>query len=162
MIKLPKGIEVKEIPIEKRYRSVIAGLSRRLKILYDTIYDRYGKDGLDLIKDVSHRYGMEIAETIRKRIKDNDIKAVALYLVRIFNNVGGEGEVIEFSDKRVIIRIYRCPYPWEKPEICEAHTTMEKILVETLGKNLRYSIPKSIPKGDPYCDHLIKKISEIS
>ena len=156
MIKLPKGIEVKEIPIEKRYRSVIAGLSRRLKILYDTIYDRYGKDGLDLIKDVSYRYGMEIAETIRKRIKDNEIKAVALYLVRIFNNVGGEGEVTEFSDKRVIIRIYRCPYPWEKPEICEAHTTMEKILVETLGKNLHYSIPKSIPKGAPYCNHLIE------
>lgn len=156
MIKLPEGVEIEEVPIEKRYRSVTAGLVRRMKILYEEIYKRYGEQGLDLIRDVSRKYGLELAERARKNVKFNDIKSVALYIVRVFNTIRGNGEVTEFSDDRVVIRVYECPYPWETPEVCLAHTTMEKTLVESLGNNLHYSIPKSIPRGDPYCDHVIE------
>jgi hypothetical protein len=156
VIELPEQIEFEDAPIEKKYRSVTAGLVRRIKILYDAIYQRYGRDGLDLIREASEKYGMEIAERARRGLVSDDIQSVALYVVKIFNTIGGEGRVIEFSKERVIIRIYQCPYPWEDPRVCKAHTAMEKTVVETLGKNLTYSIPRSIPRGDLYCDHVIE------
>lgn len=156
MIELPKDLKIEEVPIEKRYKSVTAGLVRRIKLLYEAIYEKYGDDGLDLIRDVGRKYGEEIAERAKKRVKSSDIESVARYVIRIFNTLRGSGKVVEFSDKRVVIRVWECPYPWEKPQVCEAHTQMEKTLVETLGKNLRYRIAKSIPNGDSYCDHVIE------
>ncbi|MFC1679069.1 hypothetical protein ACFL2T_02535 [Elusimicrobiota bacterium] len=156
MIRLPEGLKIEEVPVEKRYRSVTAGLVRRIKLLYDAIHRRYGNDGLDLIREVGRDYGLEIARRAKKRFGSGDIRSVGLYVIRIFNTIRGEGEVVEFSDKRVVIRVRKCPYPWETPEVCEAHTQMEKSLVEALGENLTYRIESSIPKGDPYCDHIIE------
>ena len=156
MIELPEHVKIEEVPIEKRYKSVTAGLVRRIKILYDAVYEKFGEDGLNLIREVGRKYGMEIAERAKKRVKSNDIESVARYVIRIFNTLRGHGKVVEFSDKRVVIRVSECPYNWETPEMCEAHTQMEKTLVETLGKNLCYRISKSVPKGDSYCDHIIE------
>ncbi|UCH96142.1 MAG: hypothetical protein JSV88_04610 [Candidatus Aminicenantes bacterium] len=156
MIQLPDGVKIEEVPIEKRYKSVTAGLVRRIKILYEAIYEKYGEDGLNLIREVGRRYGLEIAVRAKKRVKPDDLESVALYVIRIFNTLRGNGKVVEFSDKRVVIRVWDCPYQWNKPEVCEAHTRMEKTLVEALGKNLCYRISKSIPGGDPYCDHIIE------
>jgi hypothetical protein len=105
---------------------------------------------------VGEKYGLEIAERAKKRVKAGDIQSVARYVIRIFNTLRGNGKVVEFSDRRVVIRVWQCPYPWGTPEVCEAHTQMEKTLVETLGTNLCYRISKSIPKGDSYCDHIIE------
>lgn len=162
MIELPENIKIEEVPIEKRYRSVTAGLVRRIKILYDAIYEKFGAEGLDLIREVGNKYGLEIAERAKQKIKANDLESVALYVIRVFNTIRGHGKVVEFSDKRVVIRVRECPYPWDKPEVCEAHTQMEKTLVETLGKNLCYRIGKSIPRGDAYCDHIIELRGEKS
>lgn len=156
MIELPENLIIEEIPIEKRYRSVTAGLVRRIKILYDAIYKKYGEDGLDLIREVGKEYGLEIAKRAKKKVKTGDIESVARYIIHIFNTLRGNGKVVEFSDERVVIRVWECPYSWETPEMCEAHTQMEKTLVETLGENLCYKIPRSIPRGDPCCDHVIE------
>lgn len=156
MIELPEGINIEEVPIEKRYKSVTAGLIRRIKILYEAIFNKYGDDGLELIREAGRQYGEEIARRVKPRIKKGDVKSVALYVIRIFNTLRGQGKVVEFSDQRVVIRVWECPYPWETPEMCRAHTQMEKTLVESLGKNLVYRISKSIPEGDAYCDHIIE------
>ena len=155
MIELPENIKIEEVPIEKRYKSVTAGLTRRIKILYEEIYDKFGEEGLELIKEVGIKYGEEIAQRAKNKIKSGNIEAVALYVIRVFNTLRGTGKVVEFSDKRVVIRVWECPYQWKTPAMCEAHTQMEKTLVETLGPNLCYKVSKSIPKGDPYCDHII-------
>ena len=131
-------------------------MTRRIKILYEAIYKKFGEEGLDLIKEVGDMYGKEIAERGKKKVKSGDIESVARYVIRIFNTVRGNGKVVEYSDKRIVIRVWKCPYPWETPEMCEAHTQMEKTLVENLGENLCYKIPRSIPRGDPYCDHVIE------
>ena len=158
MIKLPAGIIIEEIPIENKYRSITTALIKRIKHLYDAIYKRYGSDGLDLILEVSTNYGLEIAERAKLNIEHPDIKSVALFVIKVFNNLRGNGEVTEFNNEKVVIKVYECPYKFDKPEMCEAHTSMEKALVETLCKDLKYYIHKSIPKGDPYCDHVIKRI----
>ncbi len=156
MIEIPGHIKIEEVPLEKRYRSVTAGLTRRIKLLYEAIEDKFGSEGLALIKEVGHNYGLEIAQRAKGKLKSANLKEVSLYVIRVFNTLRGRGKVVEFSPNQVIIRVWDCPYSWKTPEICQAHTQMEKTLVETLGDNLEYKVSKSIPNGDPYCDHIIK------
>lgn len=163
MVELPPGVTVEDIPVEKKYRSSTSALMNRIRRLYDEIYSRFGNEGLDLIREVSAEFGEEIADRGKGKVKGSDARSVALYLVRIFNNVRGEGKITEWTDNRVVIRVNKCPYPFSNPEICEAHTVMERVVVEKLGQGLSYYIGKSIPRGDPYCDHVIEaRNSEVS
>jgi len=145
--------------LEQLYRSAVSGLYARLKSNYDFIYRRFGDDGIKLIADMSQEYGESVAQRARKRLKDNDIKSVAGYLLRIFDTIdrpSGFMHLLEQSDARVIISFDQCPLNIDKPEICLAHTTMEKAVVEELNPDLRYRIGKSIPAGDAYCEHIIE------
>jgi len=145
--------------IEELHRSAVAGLYARLRSNYDFLYERFGNEGIELIADMSRRYGLEIAERAKKRLEENDVISVAKYLVRIFETVGLNGVtegVVEMSETRAIIKADECPLHFDKPEMCLAHTTMEKTVVETLNPQLTYCIGKSIPAGDPYCEHIIQ------
>ena len=145
--------------IEELHRSAVAGLYARLRSNYDFLYERFGNEGIELIAEMSRRYGLEIAERAKKRLEENDVISVAKYLVRIFETVGlngGAEGVVEMSETRAIIRADECPLHFDRPEMCLAHTTMEKTVVETLNPQLTYRIGKSIPAGDPYCEHIIQ------
>jgi len=155
MIKLPENVQIEEIPLEAMYRGVLRGLLTRIKLLYEAIYARYGNDGLDLIKEVSEKYGFDIAKRVRGNDKPWNIRKVGLFLVKLFNNMRSEGEVIEFSENRVSIRIPECPYPFKDTKICSAHRSMECTLVHRLNPNLEYYIEKSVPAGDPFCVHVL-------
>ncbi len=162
MVKLPQDATLPEIPLERKYRSVVAGLTARIKAIYDAVYDRFGEEGLRLIEDVSAAYGRDIAQRAGERVKPNDVKSTALFLLHIFDLVSfvSEPEVTQFTDDRVVIRVDKCPYPLERPEICRAHTTMEINLVQTLSPELDYRIGKCVPAGDEYCEHIICKKSQ--
>jgi hypothetical protein len=157
MIKLPPGIEYEPDPIEVRYRRNLRGLLHRIKRLYDAIVDRFGDDGLELIREVSTEYGREIAKRISAREGPMDIKQVGLFIVKVFDNMRAEGEVTEFTDERVAIAVPECPYPLDRVDICLAHTTMEEALVTGLNPDLEYFIEKSIPGGDDICVHVIRR-----
>ena len=158
MIKLPPGITVTEIPLDKRYKSTIEGWTTRIRKLYDTIEDRFGEAGLQLIRDVSGEYGREIAARVRKRYDGREltIDEVGLFLVKVFNGMRSEGEILEWSEDRVTIMVPACPYPFTRPQVCAAHTTMEEQLVKGLNPNLDYVIEKCIPSGDDECWHVLK------
>ena len=145
-----------EIPLEKIYKGTIGGLTERIKKLYDAIYDRFGDDGLELIREVSIDYGNQIAEGIRNRQGEPGIKETAALLVRIFNGMLGDGEVTDYNDDRVTIMVRNCPYPFTNPKICKAHTSMEEALVKGLNPGLDYVIEKCIPAGDHECWHVLK------
>ena len=132
--------------LEQKYRSAVAGLYARLKSNYDMIYEEFGDNGIKLIADMGHRYGLEVAERARKRVKGHDIRSVGEYVLRIFETAGEEIEVTEVSENRMV----------DKPEMCLAHTMMEKTVVEELSTNLTYRISKSISVGDSYCEHIIE------
>ena len=155
MIKLPKDVQTEEIPIEAMYRSVLRGLLTRIKVLYEAIYNRYGDDGLDLIREVSEQYGNEIAKRVRGNDEPWNINKVGLFLVKVFNNMRAEGEVTEFGKNRVSIMVPQCPYPFKDAKICSAHTSMECALVKGLNPNLEYRIENSVPAGDPFCLHVL-------
>jgi predicted ArsR family transcriptional regulator len=156
-ITLPPGVTLDLPSAEERYASAVRGLMKRINSLYNAMVERFGDEGLDLIREVSIRQGQKIARSMKERGQPTDIKSVGLFLVKVFENVRGEGEVTEFTDQRVAIKIYQCPYPFERAEICAAHTTMEEQLVIGLNPNLIYEIEKCIPRGDKYCLHVVKK-----
>jgi hypothetical protein len=155
MIKLPPGVVIEELPLEARYKGVLRGLLTRIKWLYEAIYERYGDEGLELIREVSTKYGSQAAVRVRGESEPWDLRQVGLYLVKVFNNMRSEGEVTEFSEKRMAIMVPCCPYPFESCEICAAHTAMERALVKGLNPSLEYHIEKSVPAGDSFCLHVL-------
>ncbi|MHC1585062.1 MAG: hypothetical protein ACXQS7_02195, partial [Candidatus Syntropharchaeia archaeon] len=103
-------VKIPEIPLERKFRSVTAGLFSRIKTIYDGIYERFGEEGLDLIREMSRNYGLEIAKRARNRVKGKDAKSVGSYflwmwmmLVEKPEDIGLE--VVEFSDDRVAIKV---------------------------------------------------------
>lgn len=144
---------------EQVYRSAVSGLYSRLRSNYDFLYRRYGNEGLKLIAEMSHDYGLNVARRARDRLESNDLYSVANYLLRIFNTVGWGRKLTELTDispSGVTIKAYDCPLHFENPEMCRAHTTMEKTVVEELNPGLSYRIGKSIPAGDAYCEHIVE------
>lgn len=157
MIELPPNLVLPEVPIEQRYKGVLNGLLTRIKGLYEAIYERYGEDGLELIREVSRKYGTDVAEKVRRGEPEWELEQVAQFLIKVFNNMQASGGVDEYSPNRVVIRVDRCPYPFTSPEICRAHTTMEQALVKGLNPELHYDIEQSIPEGGDCCLHVLNR-----
>lgn len=155
MISLPPDLEIEELSLERRYRSTIRGLTTRIRKLYESVVDRFGEEGLRLIQEVSAQYGSEIAARVRQKQGDMDFNDVGRFLVKVFNGMLANGEITEWSDKRIVIMVRECPYPFKSKEICAAHTSMEAALVKGLNPDLNYFIEKSLPNGDPDCRHVL-------
>jgi hypothetical protein len=149
-----------ERTLEQVYRSAVTGLYSRLRSNYDFLYRKFGNDGLKLIADMSQEYGLSVAQRAKAKLESNDLYSVAEYLLRIFDTVArGRGLIstVEKDSDRIIISVDRCPLDFDLPEMCIAHTTMEKTVVETVNPNLTYRIGKSIPAGHPCCEHIIER-----
>src|SRR5512140_598838 len=139
-------MQIKDDRIMKQeYESEVAGLYTRLRSNYDFMYAKLGDGGLDLIADMSREYGLSVAERAKKSLKDNDLKSVAAYLIRIFETVNWDKrdkiEIVEEGDNKIVIRVRECPLHFENPAMCRAHTSMEKAVVEQLNPKLKYNIP---------------------
>jgi hypothetical protein len=149
-----------ERTIEQLYRSAVSGLYARLKSNYDFLYRKFGDEGIELIAEMSREYGLSIAARAGKRMKNHDLDHVAAYLLRIFNTVSrGKKdftELVKVDDSRVVIKANECPLHFTNPQMCVAHTAMEKTIVEELNPDLIYRIGRSIPAGDSCCEHIIE------
>ena len=149
-----------ERTLEQVYRSAVSSLYARIRSNYDFIYRKFGDEGIKLIADMSREYGLSISARGRNKLKSNDLTSVANYLLRIFGTVsrGKNGfiELVKVDDSRVVIKASECPLHFNNLQMCLAHTTMEKTVVEELNPDLTYRIGKSIPAGDPYCEHIIE------
>jgi hypothetical protein len=152
---LPQELEFERLSFEEKYHRAVPGYMKRLRDLYEAIYERFGDDGLDLIRQVSREFGTRVGRNVKKTAELKGLDQVARYLLKVFDMVSDDWKVKEFSTERLIITVSRCPYPFARDEICRAHTSMEKALVETLDDTLDYRIGRSIPQGDPLCEHIL-------
>ncbi len=138
----------------------MAGLYARLRSNYDFIYRRFGDEGLTLIEEMGREYGKAVADRAAKHLKNNELESVASYLIRIFDTMGhgepGFIETIREGNSRVVIRVSRCPLNFQLPAMCQAHTAMERTVVESLNPELSYRIGSSIPAGHAFCEHIIE------
>jgi hypothetical protein len=155
-VDLPEELKFDELSYEDKYRRAVPGYMKRICRLYEAVYERFGEDGLDLIRQVSKEYGTSIGTNVKKKRQLKGVAEVGKYLLKVFDMVSDDWAVKEFSEHRLVITVSRCPYPFTKEEICRAHTCMEQALVATLDENLDYGIGRCIPRGDPYCEHILR------
>jgi len=145
--------------LDQVYRSAVSGLYGRLRSNYDFLYRKFGDDGLKLIEEMSHEYGISVAKRAKAKLANNDLASVAEYLLRIFDTVARGRDMITTAEEetdKVVIKVNRCPLNFDIPAMCLAHTAMEKTVVEELNPNLIYRIGKSIPAGDNCCEHILE------
>jgi hypothetical protein len=152
---LPEELSFSRLSDEEKYRRALPGYMRRFGELYQAIYERFGEEGLELIRDVSREYGTRIALNVKKKGGLTGVAEVGKYLLKVFDMVSDDWEIQEYNRDRLVIRVHRCPYPLTRVEICKAHTCMEKALVSTLDDTLEHHVGCSIPGGDPYCEHIV-------
>lgn len=151
----PTELPFKRLSVEEKLQRAVPGYMRRIRDLYEAIRERFGEDGMDLIREVSRRYGERIGNNVNKKGGLAGVPEVGSYLLKVFDMVSDDWEVVESTPDRLVIAVHRCPYPFQDDELCRAHTCMEQALVQTLDKNLDYGIGRSIPQGDPYCEHIL-------
>jgi hypothetical protein len=161
-MELPAELEFERPSFEEKYRRAVSGYMKRICDLYEAVADRFGEEGLDLIREVSRDYGTRIANNLRKKGERKGVAAVGKYLLKVFDMVSDDWKVEEFSPDRLVISVSRCPYPFSRDEICRAHTCMEQALVTTLDDSLDYRVGRSIPQGDPCCEHILTRRSHPS
>ena len=154
-MRLPQELEFERLTYEEKYHRAVPGYMKRLCSLYDAMVERFGDGGIDLIREVRTEFGCSIGMNVRKKGELKGVAQVGKYLLRVFDMVSDDWSVCEFSENRLVITVSRCPYPFSNEKVCEAHTCMEKALVRTLDENLEYRIGRSIPKGDPCCEHIL-------
>ena len=154
---LPKELAFDRLSFEDKYHRAVRGYMRRICHLYEAIYERLGDEGLDLIRDVSKEYGTSIGMNLKKKGDLKGVTQVGKYLLKVFDMVSDDWDVREFAEDRLVIGVSRCPYPFTIDKICRAHTCMEQTLVATLDEDLDYRIGRSIPQGDPFCEHILSR-----
>jgi hypothetical protein len=154
-VDLPEELKFDQLSYEEKYRRAVPGYMRRICRLYEAVYERFGEEGLDLIREVSKEYGTSIGTNVNKKSDVKGVAPVGKYLLKVFDMVSDDWEVTEFSERRMVIAVHRCPYPFADEEICRAHTCMEQALVATLDEDLEYGVGRCIPKGDPFCEHIL-------
>jgi hypothetical protein len=157
---LPEELRFERLSHEEKYHRAVPGYMKRLRDLYDAIHDRFGEEGLELIRDTSRAYGIRIAENLKKSGEVRGVSGVGKYLLKVFDMVSEDWEVSEYSEDRLKIKVHRCPYPFESDLICRAHTCMEQAPVAALDDSLDYRIGCSIPNGDPFCEHILCRKEE--
>ena len=156
-MELPEELSFERLSYAEKYHRAVPGYMRRLCDIYEAVYERFGEDGLNLIEEVSRQYGTEIATNVKKKGDLKGLAQVGKYLLRVFDMVSDDWEVLEYTRDRLVIAVFRCPYPFSREKICRAHTCMEHALVTTLDETLEYRIGRSIPRGDSFCEHILCK-----
>jgi hypothetical protein len=152
---LPEELAFKRLSYEEKYHRAVPGYMKRLKDLYEAIHERFGEDGLDLIREVSREYGTRIGKNVQKGGDLKGIVQVGKYLLRVFDMISDDWAVRQFSTDRLVITVTRCPYSFERDEVCRAHICMEQALVNVLDNSIEYRIGRSIPQGDSFCEHIL-------
>ena len=133
---LPDELAFDPLEVREKYGRALPGYMRRFGELYSAIYERFGDDGLELIRDVSREYGARIARNVQKNRELKGVAEVGKYILKVFDMVSDDWTVTEFSEDRLVISVSRCPYPLEQEAVCKAHTCMESALVSTLDSGL--------------------------
>ena len=87
MKQLPAELEFERLSAEDKLQKAVPGYMKRIRRLYDAVYDRFGEAGLDLIRDVSSNYGAEIGNNINRRGGLKGVTAVGRYLLKVFDIV---------------------------------------------------------------------------
>jgi len=123
--------------------------------LSKAFYERYGKEALPIITEVSSQGGVASGKAMREMAPVKGMKAVGEQFKMMGSMMGMDMELIELTDDTFHFKVPKCPLGIEgtSKELCEALMTNDKKMIETLlGQDLEMKIPKSVAAGDKECE----------
>jgi len=135
-------------------------MSAMLGDLCKAFYERYGKEALPIIAEVSSKGGVESAEISRKMMPVKGMKDVDELFKMIDSTMEMGIEIIELSDDAIHIKVSRCPHGIEGTSraLCEAMMTNDvKMMSTLLGQEMEMKILKAVAAGDEKCEVIFSK-----
>lgn len=128
--------------------------------LSKAFYERYGKEALPIITEVTNQSGLRRAKIMQEMMPVKDMKAVGEQLRMMGSMMGMGMEIIELSDDAIHFKVPQCTLGIEgtSKELCEAIMTSDKKMVGTfLGQEVEMKILKSVAAGDKECEVIFSK-----
>ena len=135
-------------------------MSAMLGDLCKAFYERYGKEALPIIAEVSSKGGVAAAEIRRKTMPVKGMKDFDELFKMMDSTMGLGMEIIELSDDAIHIKVSRCPHGIEgtSRELCEAMMISDvKMMSTLLGQELEMKILKAVAAGDEKCEVIFSK-----
>ena len=128
--------------------------------LCKAFYEKYGKEAIPIITEVSSKNGVGQAEIIQKMTPVKDMKDVG-ELFKMTDSMMESGmEIIELTDDAIHFKLsqYTCGIEGTSKELCEAIMASDsKMLSTLLGQELETEIIKSVAAGDKICEVIHSK-----
>lgn len=122
-------------------------------LLIKSIYNRFGRTSLSIIKDVCRKQGRALGLKITKKLPDNRLTTVGEAFSKSFDPKFVK--IISISDEKFQIQGTKCPFCLENTsrELCEATMAIDHEYFRTaVSDKIKLKIVKTLAAGDPYCD----------
>jgi len=122
-------------------------------LLIKSIYNRFGRTSLSIIKDVCRKQGRALGLKIIERLPNNRLTTVGEAFSKSFDPKFVK--IISISDEKFQIQGTKCPFCLENTsrELCEATMAIDHEYFRTaVSDKIKLKIVKTLAAGDPYCD----------
>lgn len=131
-----------------------AGRQGFLESYIRELYRTQGDQGLAVVAKIMTEKGQELAEQV-SQVRGMGAKIVGLRFVELMKAMGAPLSIVSISDQEVRFRVEKCAYNLQEGEmvLCEAVSYFDTELVSKLGCTISY--PKSVPRGDAYCEGVV-------
>ena len=123
-------------------------------------YQKYGKEALPIITEVSSQGGVEWGKIMQEMTPVKSMKAVGEQLKMMGSMLDMGIELVELSDDKFHFKVSQCPIGLEgtSRELCEAMMTNDSKMVSTfLGQEIDTQILKTVAAGDQKCEVIYSK-----
>ena len=152
-------------PRERREKSRQRRGWENLGSMIQAIYERFGKEGLEVVHDVTADSAKKYVFMALKahNLQGNNARTVGGYY-KIFHKIiyGNDLEIAEDTPKRVVLRnsgfcpISTNPAKELKPEMCLSFMGHEQKAAEIVNPKLKFSVPQQRSAGDAYCEYVFE------
>jgi hypothetical protein len=92
-----------------------------------------------------------------KGYKGHDAVATASVIRMWERMMGIEGQVLESSPERVVVKNTKCPLSKAMPEACKSLDCAIWGHIDVISPGYRLLSSKKMTQGDPYCEWIIEK-----
>lgn len=155
-----KTIFLPDLPMEQLRHFTANGLGRILAATIKPIREKYGEEGLELIRKELYEVGRQRALAMGKYMKvdPKDARSLARIIDFEDNYLGIKGEWVIYEKNRAMKREYYCPLadPLNGcPEGCYVLEELERGTFDALGAKVKRGkqfFNKVLTAGDPYCE----------
>lgn len=152
---------MRDLSMEERLKRVVAGDSAMLAVLAKAVNNKYGAEGLRVLREAFEREFVPIQLQAAKQIGARTGNGDATDWVKIESYVSGIGgtelEVVESSPTRAVIRAKSCPRAAQVkkifPDFCRlVFVGLDRAMALAINPKMEVHARKSLPSGDDCCE----------